>query len=106
MPWLIDFTPFAVSLFGRWLGIRQDRLVEITTQLEQTIAERTLAITKSNEALMVENAERLRTEKIISRGKREWEANFDSISDLIVVTKEIRFPFILRCNKWRAYRPL
>ncbi|HEX9028221.1 MAG TPA: hypothetical protein VF823_03525, partial [Anaerolineales bacterium] len=62
--WLIDLTPLAVSLFGRWLGKRQDRLVEITAQLEQTVAERTLTITQSNEALKVENAERLRAEEI------------------------------------------
>lgn len=39
--WIIDSAPFWLGLFARLAGIRQDRLKQIISGMEQTIAERT-----------------------------------------------------------------
>ncbi len=44
--------------------------------------------------------ERQDIEEVISRGKREWEATFDSVQDLILLTDERRT--VIRCNRSAA----
>jgi PAS domain S-box-containing protein len=95
--WLIDIVPFAVGLLAGLAGRRQDRLELITTQLEEDITQRQAELLEANEKLRQEIAEREKMETIISRGKREWEAIFDAVTDLIIVTdKEGK---IIRCNR-------
>jgi signal transduction histidine kinase/CheY-like chemotaxis protein len=79
-----------------WLN-RTQRLAELTAQLEQTVAERTAALAKINAELEKENAERRQAEAVISRGKREWEATFDAVEDMIILTDMNRA--IHRCNR-------
>jgi PAS domain S-box-containing protein len=49
-----------------------------------------------NECLREENDELKKLEKIVSQGKREWEATFDAVKDAIIVTN--RDSKIVRCN--------
>ncbi|MCS7260269.1 MAG: response regulator, partial [Anaerolineae bacterium] len=44
----------------------------------------------------------MRTERLISRAKKEWEATFDAVSDLIVLTDSN--DLIVRCNRATAER--
>jgi PAS domain S-box-containing protein len=94
--WLIDLTPLVIACLGYLLGKRQKRLVDLTSRLEKIIAERTAELAHNNAALEREVTERKQIETIISRAKREWEAIFDAVTDLIVVAdpnEKIR-----RCN--------
>ncbi len=95
--WLVDTTPLVIGILTYLIGRRQDSLVQITSQLEKSIAERTAEIETANQKLRLEVDERQRAEVIISRGKREWEAIFDAVTDLIVVTDTNGI--IIRCNR-------
>ncbi|HZW03839.1 MAG TPA: response regulator, partial [Anaerolineaceae bacterium] len=55
------------------------------------------AVETENEHLRHDNNERNRLEKILERGKREWEAIFDSVQDAILVTDADGR--IIRCNR-------
>ncbi len=61
------------------------------------MTERTADLEKINQELQKENMERKRLEIAISRGKREWEATFDAVADMIVVADNNRR--VIRCNR-------
>lgn len=95
--WLVDITPLVVGVLTFLIGRQQDRMVQIAGQLENSIADRTAEIETANQKLRLEVDERQRAEIIISRGKREWEAIFDAVTDLIVVTDIDGI--VIRCNR-------
>ena len=95
--WLIDISPIILGLVMCLGGIRRDRLVQLTSSLEGIVDRRTKELLRLNEKLELENAERRKAEEIISRGKRQWEATFDAVADLIILTDEEER--IVRCNR-------
>ena len=77
--WLVLLAPSVLGLLGAILG--KDRDGE-RKELEGKLAQ----LLERNTQLQQENLDRNRLEKIISRGKREWEATFDAVKDAIIVT--------------------
>jgi PAS domain S-box-containing protein len=94
--WLIDvFALILAATFG-FLGSRDSQLIKM--QREGTEAQRRAAeLRQLNTELAKKDQERKETEVVVSRGKREWEATFDSVQDLIIVTDQSGS--ITRCNR-------
>jgi len=98
-PWLwwLAILPFVLAAFGYKAGKRQDKLLEANHRLELDLGLRTDEIARITLEREHENAERQRAERIISRGKREWEATFDAVADSILITDQ--YGMIIRCNR-------
>lgn len=94
--WIIDSSILVFALILGFIGQRENRLGVIRNQLEWAIYRRTTDLKQVNSDLEKENEERKQLEGVISRGKREWEATFDSVADLIVVVD--KDGNIIRCN--------
>ena len=94
--WIIDTAPLFLGLAFGAAGRRDDSLVQIKGRLEQTISERTAELQRANRELQGEIDERNRTEILIGQAKKDWEATFDAISDLIFQTDDQ--DRITRCN--------
>lgn len=95
--WVIDTTPiFLLALLGV-IGWRGSRLVKLKNDLEQIVITRTSELIELNKKLELENEQRLQAEKILSRGKNEWEATFDAVNDIILITDPQGI--ITRCNR-------
>ena len=75
------------------IGRRQDQLVFVNTQLASANDQ----LEKREKEMLQENSERLRLEKVLERGKREWEGIFDAVQDAIIVTDSEGI--VIRCNR-------
>jgi two-component system sensor histidine kinase/response regulator len=95
--WIIDFAPLILGTVFGLIGVRQYRLLDIMNNLEQTIASATAELQSVNDKLKRELEKLKRAEAVISRGKKEWEMTFDSISELIFIT-DLNGK-ITRCNR-------
>jgi len=87
-------------VLGWWSGKNQDAVNQAKIEVEHSlteISEREKALHEENLSLQNENQERNRLEKILERGKREWEAIFDAVQDAIVVIDSQGL--IIRCNR-------
>ncbi len=95
--WFIDL--FSLCLAGLFIIIAFADVRSMLTidKLEEQIAQRTDELYTLKEISQREILERHQAESIIGRGKREWEATFDAIRDLIIVTDEQAT--IIRCNR-------
>ncbi len=95
--WIIDTVPLFLGLTFGFNGAREESLIRLNAQLEQTVAERTSELVRTNEELQREVEERRQTEKLISHAKKEWETTFDAVADPIILTDDK--DLIVRCNK-------
>ncbi|MEA4907910.1 MAG: response regulator, partial [Anaerolineaceae bacterium] len=95
--WFIDIFPFSFAILYYVNAQRKERYDRLTAQLESTIVDRTAELTAMNSSLRKEIKERNTVESIISQAKRAWEATFDAVSDLILLTD--MSGTIIRCNK-------
>ncbi len=80
------------------IGKRQFRLEELNRQL----VEKNEQVGDREQALLAENFERLRLEKTLERGKREWEKIFDAVQDAIIVSDSTGM--VIRCNEQAVER--
>ena len=87
---VVFLVPFLNALVAGIIAAYQERLEELLIERAEKLAE-------TNTRLQQENKEYNELEKIISRGKREWEAIFDAVRDAILVANEEGL--IIRCNK-------
>ena len=94
---VVATAPLVLGFFSAIIGRRQSALVALSQQLEGRVNERTQAFSSANIKLRKEVDERKNLEEIISRGKKEWEAIFDSVQEMIIVTD--LEGTILRCNR-------
>jgi len=95
--WIIDSAPLVLGLAFYYTGRKEHSLRKLGIELEQTITQRTQELINANEKLRAENLERMRAEEIISRGKKEWEATFDAVEDIIILVD--LDGKIIRCNR-------
>jgi PAS domain-containing protein len=98
-PWLwwLAALPLALAASGYRVGKSQDALLEANHRLELDLELHIAEIARITLEREHENAERQRAERIISRGKREWEATFDAVADSILITDQ--YGMIIRCNR-------
>jgi two-component system, sensor histidine kinase and response regulator len=95
--WIIDSAPLVLgSVFGL-IGHREGRLEKLKSELEATVDKRTSELREANQKLNHELELMHQVEMVISRGKVEWEATFDTVTDIIIVT-DVEGN-IVRCNK-------
>ncbi|MBE0699328.1 MAG: PAS domain S-box protein [Anaerolineaceae bacterium] len=78
---------------GASVGYQQDRLERLMNESQQFI---TRSATRERK-LLQENAQLHNLEKILERGKREWESIFDAVQDAILVADS--HGRIIRCNR-------
>ena len=80
-------------------GSRQRKLVQ-SRQEERIAIRRASDYQKQLGDLSRKDQERQEVETVISRGKKEWEATFDSVEDMLLLTDENGV--ITRCNRAAA----
>jgi PAS domain S-box-containing protein len=90
---LVGLVPLGMVGAGVALGRKQDRLERLNLEFQQTIARSASRERK----LIQENIQRNNLEKILERGKREWEGIFDAVQDSILVSDGQGR--VLRCNR-------
>jgi two-component system, sensor histidine kinase and response regulator len=95
--WIIDSAPLVLGFAFYLAGRRGHNLRLLSIKLEEIITQRTQELTNTNDQLRTQIAERMRAEDIISRGKREWEATFDAVEDIIILV-DLQGK-IIRCNR-------
>ena len=94
--WLIGTAPFILGGLAGWIGNRQSKLLQLSEGLEETVAQKTTNYATIIDTLEAELVKGAHLEEIISRGKKEWEAIFDSLFDMLLVTDNQGK--ISRCN--------
>ena len=95
--WVIDTAPIFLGFALGLAGWQQDRLTNLSTQLNQRLEEQTAELTQTNSRLKQEMEVLNQVESVAERGKKQWEAIFDSISDLILMVDSDGV--IMRCNR-------
>jgi len=102
--WWIDTLPIWAAIFLGIAGGRQNELVrvrwqnaQVTQQRDATIQKRDTEIEALKSEVNTQEQARQTLDATLGRGKREWEATFDTIEDLIVITDV--GGKILRCNR-------
>ncbi len=83
--WFVDTAPLFLGLAFGLAGFRHAQLEKLTAQSEGKVEERTLELSLANERLQQDVHVLQQLEAVIERGKKEWEAIFDAVSDLIFV---------------------
>jgi two-component system, sensor histidine kinase and response regulator len=89
--------PIILGIGGWMIGRRQDELSRLNIKLTETNDQ----LERHEKDMLIENNERVRLEKVLERGKREWEAIFDAVQDSIIVTD--RDGIVIRCNRSSTY---
>ncbi len=74
--------PIILCASGWLIGRRQDQLEQLNFKLVETNDQ----LEQREKEMLRENNERVRLEKVLERGKREWEGIFDAVQDAIIVT--------------------
>jgi PAS domain S-box-containing protein len=95
--WLLDVLTLGVGAFLLAAYRRGQGQAQTIAQLQAQAAAQTAEIASAAAALSALQLERAREDKIISRGKREWEATFDAVNDLILATD--LNGAVIRCNR-------
>jgi two-component system sensor histidine kinase/response regulator len=90
---LVITIPTLMALAGHMIGIRREQLSQQNADLRQVLVN----FENRQQELTLENSRRMELEKILERGKREWEGIFDSVQDAILVTDGNGI--VLRCNR-------
>jgi PAS domain S-box-containing protein len=93
---LLDSAPFILAILGYFTGKRHQNLNKYRDSLEEIIQHRTNELAAKNEDLSREIKERAEIEAIIGTAKRTWEATFDAVTDMVVITNTLGK--IIRCN--------
>lgn len=94
--WVLDSVPFLLAGILGVLGSREAKLARLQ-QESRDVQKRAADVARLNAELTKKEKEYQDIEAIISRGKREWEATFDSVPDIILLTDEQEN--IIRCNR-------
>ncbi len=95
--WLADGFALLLASFFIVGAIQVIRRIQTLEDLKERMLQHTAEMYMLKEISQREILERHQAESIISRAKKEWEATFDAISDLILLTDASGK--IIRCNK-------
>jgi len=95
--WLVDAFGLVLAALFIMGAIQIIRRIQLIEDFKVRILQRTTELYSLKEKSQQEILERHQAETAIIRAKKEWEATFDSISDLILLTDANGT--IIRCNK-------
>lgn len=95
--WLADGFALLLASFFVVGAIQVIRRIQTLEDLKERMLQHNAEMYALKEISQREILERHQAESIISRAKKEWEATFDAISDLILLTDATGR--IIRCNK-------
>jgi two-component system sensor histidine kinase/response regulator len=95
--WVIDTAPFFLGFAFGLAGWRQDQWIKLSAQQDRRLEEQTEELVLVNNRLKQDMEVLNQVEAVMERGKKEWEAIFDSISDLIFMVDTNGL--IVRCNR-------
>jgi PAS domain S-box-containing protein len=95
--WLLDILPFVFAIIFGLSGNKQDALVRARRQNDQLNRKHASELQALTEKQSQQDQEYKDLETIIARGKQQWEATFDSVEDMIILTDENGT--IIRCNR-------
>lgn len=98
--WVIDSFPFFLAAILGFLGSREVTLSNLRAEGRDT-QKKAAEVSRLNAELAKKDEERQEFEDVISRGKKEWEATFDSVVDMILLTDETGK--VIRCNRATIY---
>jgi two-component system sensor histidine kinase/response regulator len=98
--WIIDTAPFFLGFSFGLAGWRLDQIKTLAASLDQQLEAKTTELRRANAQLTQDLEVLSKVEEVVTRGKKEWEAIFDSISDLIFVVDASGS--IVRCNRAAA----
>jgi two-component system sensor histidine kinase/response regulator len=90
---LVAMVPTSLTIAGALAGQKQDRLEQQNAESQDFITR----FASRERKLIQENAQRHNLEKILERGKREWESIFDAVQDAMLVADG--HGRIIRCNR-------
>src|SRR3990170_699867 len=109
--WLVDLVPILLAVVFGILGEREVALSRMSHEMARVIKQRNSEIDHLNAEVDSKSAEIVRYRQdlanqldesqkvftVVRQAKHEWEATFDSVADLIVLTDENGK--IIRCNR-------
>jgi two-component system, sensor histidine kinase and response regulator len=90
---LTAMVPVSLAGAGAVAGREQDRIEKMNAEAQLFIGR----FASRERKLLQENAQRYNLEKILERGKREWESIFDAVQDSILVADS--HGRVIRCNR-------
>ena len=90
---LVTLVPASLTGAGALAGQKQDRLEQLNAESQDFMTR----FASRERKLIQENAQRHNLEKILERGKQEWESIFDAVQDAILVADS--HGRIFRCNR-------
>ena len=95
--WLVETAPLFLAFAFGFGGRRQDELQKLSADLDIRLQEGTSDLLAANKNLENDMHVLKQLEVVIESGKKEWEAIFDSISDMIFVVNAEGL--VVRCNR-------
>ncbi len=98
--WVIDSFPLFLAVIVGFLGSREVSLRRMRAEGRDT-QKKAVEVSRLNAELAKKDEERQQFEDVISRGKKEWEATFDSVVDMVLLTDEDGK--VIRCNRATVY---
>ena len=94
---LIDVYALIFAILCGFIGYQRDKTVHAQAQLQWLNQKRSTDLQEIKDSMLSQDQQYKELEAIISRGKQQWEATFDAVKDLIILTDENGL--ILRCNR-------
>jgi len=94
---LLDaYSLFLAILFG-FYAVQKNKTAQVKAQYQYMNQKRMSELKSVTESMQDQETKFKDLESVISRGKQEWEATFDAVKDLIILTDENGK--VLRCNR-------
>jgi len=93
----IDILAIIIAILFGFIGNQKDKTIYARSQLQRLSQRRNSDLQELNESMLSQDQRYKELEEIISRGKQQWEATFDAVNDLVILTDENGR--ILRCNQ-------
>jgi PAS domain S-box-containing protein len=95
--WAVDVVPFLGAIVLGIFGGRLDESARVRWQAQRAIQHRDQEIQRLNAEVSAQEEARQKLDLTIGRGKRDWEATFDAVGDMILITDVSGK--VLRCNR-------
>ena len=93
---IVDTAPFVLAIIFSAIGKREAQLTDIQHALEDRVAQRTMELSKTNQALIKENEDRKLAEKEITRQSKYFQALIENSPAAVVLLDNDQM--IMSCN--------